>query len=184
MKRVLTLLPLAALVLAACGSDDDPITVDGAWARTSPASSTLGAVYLEVTADPADTLLGVSVPSSVADHAEIHEVVPAGDAMSGDEMSSEMSGDEMSGEMSGDEMSSDSGTDMGDGEMAMVMQEMPDGLALPAGETVTLEPGSYHIMLIDLVAPLENGDEFDVTLDFENADDMTITVEVADTAPE
>jgi copper(I)-binding protein len=67
--------------------------------------------------------------------------------------------------------------------MAMVMQEMTDGLPLPAGETVSLAPGGYHIMLLDLVEPLETGDEFEVTLDFENADDVTLTVTVSETAP-
>ena len=74
--------------------------------------------------------------------------------------------------------------DMGGGEMAMTMQEMADGLPLPGGETVSLEPGGYHIMLLDLVEPLEIDQEFELTLDFENADDVTVTVTVAETAPE
>jgi copper(I)-binding protein len=58
-----------------------------------------------------------------------------------------------------------------------------DSLELPAGETVTLEPGGYHIMLIDLVAPLETGQEIEVTLTFESAGERTITVPVQDDAP-
>jgi copper(I)-binding protein len=58
-----------------------------------------------------------------------------------------------------------------------------DSLELPAGEAVTLEPGGYHIMLIDLVAPLETGQEIEVTLTFENAGERTITVPVQDDAP-
>lgn len=172
MKRIVLYTSLAALALAACGSDDAGIEIEGAWARTSPASTSLGAAYFEVTADEADTLLAVSVPSSIAGRAEIHEMVAA-----------EMSEDDMSeDEMSGDDMSED-GMDMEDGEMAMTMQQMTAGLPLPAGETVALAPGGYHIMLIDLVEPLDTGDEFDITLDFENADDMTVTVEVAESAP-
>ena len=185
MKRALTLLPLVAIVLAACGSDDDAtgeadassIIVERPWARTSPTGVTTGAVYFDITAVDADTLVAASVPSSIAGEAQIHEVVPA--ATSGDEMSDEM-GDEMSGEMSGHEMSNE----MSDGETAMVMQELVDGLALPAGETVSLAPGGYHVMLVDLAEPLAAGDEFDVTLDFATADDMTFSVTVGDTAPE
>ena len=69
---------------------------------------------------------------------------------------------------------------MRDGEMhdgAMSMQEI-GRLPLPAGSPVRLAPGGYHIMLIDLVEPLAVGNTFDLTLDFENADDLTVTVEV------
>ena len=73
---------------------------------------------------------------------------------------------------------------MDSGEMgAMTMQELTDGLPLTAGETVTFKPGSYHIMLLDIAEPLEVGDEVEVTLDFAEADSVTITVEVAESAP-
>ena len=65
---------------------------------------------------------------------------------------------------------------------AMVMQQIMS-LDLPAGETVELKPGGYHVMLIDLPAPLEIGQTFDVTLDFETAPDQVVTVEVRDDAP-
>jgi len=66
---------------------------------------------------------------------------------------------------------------------AMRMQELPGGLALTGGETVTFEPGSYHVMLLDIAEPLEIGDQFEVTLVFAEADDVTVDVEVAETAP-
>jgi copper(I)-binding protein len=180
MHRALTLLPVAALLVAACGSDDsndagdvaDGISVEQAWARTSPAGVTAGAVYFDITATDDDTLAAASVPSSIAAEAQIHEVIPA-----------ETSGHEMSDDMSGEDHE-DMDMDMGDGEMAMVMQLMTDGLPLPAGETVSLAPGGYHVMLLDLAEPLEAGDQFDVTLDFANADDQTISVTVGDAAPE
>lgn len=56
-------------------------------------------------------------------------------------------------------------------------------IALPAGETVMLMPGGYHIMLLDLVTPLEVGQTFDVTLTFANAGSKVVTVEVRDEAP-
>ncbi len=38
-------------------------------------------------------------------------------------------------------------------------------------------------MLIDLVEPLEVGERFDMTLDFAGADPVTVSVDVAETAP-
>jgi copper(I)-binding protein len=37
---------------------------------------------------------------------------------------------------------------------AMKMREFPDGLAIPPGKTVKLEPGGFHLMLIDLKTPI------------------------------
>ena len=37
-------------------------------------------------------------------------------------------------------------------------------LVLPAGETVELKPGGYHIMLLDLAKPLVAGDKVTLTL--------------------
>ena len=66
----------------------------------------------------------------------------------------------------------------------MRMRKLEDGLALPAGETVTLAPGGEHIMLIGLEAQLENGSRFDMRLEFESAGAQPVTVEVRDTPPE
>ena len=184
MKRALSLLALVlpVLGLAACGSDDDAaaqgVSIENSWARTSAAGQTTGAIYFDLTVDEDDTLLGASVPASVAGDAQVHEVVMSD--MSGDGMGS----DTTMGDMSGDGMGSD--TTMGDmsGDMGeMTMQELVDGLALTAGETVTFEPGSYHVMLLDLVEPLEVGDEIDLTLEFEQAGSVSLTVEVAESAP-
>ena len=49
----------------------------------------------------------------------------------------------------------------------MKMRAVPV-LALPAGQTVSLKPGGYHIMLMDLKAPLANGSTVPVTLRFKN----------------
>jgi copper(I)-binding protein len=54
-----------------------------------------------------------------------------------------------------------------------------DGIDLPAGQTVTLKPGGYHIMLIGLAKPLTEGQSFPLTLTFEKAGtrDVTATVQ-------
>ena len=46
---------------------------------------------------------------------------------------------------------------------------LPDGLALPAGEVVSLRPGAEHIMLIGLKQPLAEGEQVPLTLTFEKA---------------
>lgn len=180
MKRIVAFTSLAALSLAACGSDDGGITIDGAWARTSAAGQTTGAIYFQLTAEDDDRLLGATVPASVAAEAQVHEVV----MVEPDDMSGDM--DEDMGEEMGegtDDMDEGTGDGMGDMDAQMRMQELTDGLPLTAGDTVTFEPGGYHVMLVDLAEPLEVGDEVELTLDFENADDVTLTVEVAASAP-
>ena len=159
------------LILASCGGSD-PVTVSDAWARSSPSGVTMGAAYFDITSVDDDSLVAVFVSSDIAARAEIHEVVKAMDM--GDD-ASEMHDDEMHD----DEMHDH---DMGDDEMhgdAMSMQEM-DALELPAGTLVQLGPGGYHIMLIDLAEPLVVGETFDLTLDFDQAPDLTVTVEVSD----
>jgi hypothetical protein len=168
--RFLPALALLAAPLAACGGDDG-VTVEGQWARTSPSMASMGAAYMTLTAGADDALVGVSVPAEIAATAEIHEMVMA-------EMDEEAMGDEPMDEGSMDEGSMDEGMDMG----AMVMQQIMS-LDLPAGEAVELKPGGYHVMLIDLVAPLEIGQTFDITLDFETAPHQVVTVEVRDDAP-
>ena len=64
----------------------------------------------------------------------------------------------------------------------MKMSPIP-GLDLPAGRDVELKPGGYHVMLMELAKPLEKGTTIDVTLTFENAGDMTVSVPVQDAAP-
>jgi len=41
-------------------------------------------------------------------------------------------------------------------------------LPLPAGKSIELKPGGYHVMLMDLVQPLKEGDIVTVTLTFED----------------
>ena len=52
------------------------------------------------------------------------------------------------------------------------------GIALEPGKPVTLAPGGYHVMLMGLKAPLKQGDQFPLTLTFERAPPMTVTVNV------
>lgn len=170
-KTSFSLAAVAALALGACGGDES-VAVDQPWARATVEAQPHGAVYFDLTLDQDDVLVGVAIEPSIANHAEIHEVVAA-------EVPMDESMDEGS-----------DGMDMGDadadhGGMApgMVMQELDSGLVLSADQTVSLEPGGYHVMLLDLAEPLVAGEEFDLTLEFETHDDVTITVPVEETAP-
>jgi uncharacterized protein YcnI len=60
----------------------------------------------------------------------------------------------------------------------MRMRELEDGLAIPAGETVTLAPGGYHLMFMELDGALEAGGSVDVTLTFERAGEVTLSMPV------
>ena len=157
LHRLLVLLLALVLVAAACGDDDtaeatDPggddapaatVTVDGAWARTSPMMATNGAVYMGLTATVDDRLVAAQVDPGVAAGAEVHETT----------------------------MDPDSG-EMGMGEV--------DAIELLAGERVALEPGGYHVMLLDLADPLEVGATIEVTLTFAEAGEVAVAAEVRD----
>lgn len=60
----------------------------------------------------------------------------------------------------------------------MKMEEMKQGLAIPAGETVTLKPGAGHVMLMGLTHPLKQGDTLPLTLTFEKAGKVEIIANV------
>lgn len=64
----------------------------------------------------------------------------------------------------------------------MKMQHV-DALDIPANGQLRMKPGGYHIMLMQLAAPLKSGTSFDLTLTFEKAGTTTISVPVRDTAP-
>jgi len=63
-------------------------------------------------------------------------------------------------------------------ENTMKMRAVQGGLELPAGKTVELKPGSYHVMLIDLKAPLKEGDTVPLTLVVQGKDGKKDTIEV------
>lgn len=166
-----------ASTLTACGADGDTssdatntsavgVTVSDVWARNSPMMATAGATYMVIETSTDDALIGVAVDASVAGKAEIHETV-------------------MSEMPAGTDMTMNSGMPMGtdistSGEMTM---RPVDRVEIAAGTQVELMPGGYHVMLLDLAAPLELGSSFDIVLTFEKAGDVTVTAEVREEAP-
>jgi copper(I)-binding protein len=60
----------------------------------------------------------------------------------------------------------------------MKMAALPNGLDLPAGKAVELKPGSYHVMLMDLKAPLAKDTTVPVTLTFQDAKGVKSNLEL------
>ncbi|MFC3713242.1 copper chaperone PCu(A)C [Sphingoaurantiacus capsulatus] len=60
----------------------------------------------------------------------------------------------------------------------MRMRPVAGGLAVPAGGSVALKPGGYHLMLTGLKQPLRRGAIVPVTLSFANAGAVRVTFRV------
>ncbi|MDS9470009.1 copper chaperone PCu(A)C [Paracoccus sp. MBLB3053] len=60
----------------------------------------------------------------------------------------------------------------------MKMRELPDGLAIPAGQTVELKPGGYHLMFLQVKTPFAEDESVPVTLVFEKAGSTEIELPV------
>jgi copper(I)-binding protein len=125
-RRSIALAAVAALGLAACGSDDASddsteqataadITMSDPWSRQPADGQTTSAVYGEVTNNTDGTITAISATASVSDTVELHEVLTNDD-----------------GQMS--------------------MQEREGGYEIAAGETFVFEPGGPHIMMLDIDA--------------------------------
>lgn len=61
----------------------------------------------------------------------------------------------------------------------MGMREV-ENLEIPAGGTLQLKPGSYHVMLIGLNQDLKIGDKGTAVLKFKHAGDVSVSAEVRD----
>jgi periplasmic copper chaperone A len=66
-----------------------------------------------------------------------------------------------------------------------VMRMRPvESIELPAGQTVELRPGGYHVMLMQVPKPLKEGETVPITLVFETTDGKreSVTIEAPVTA--
>ncbi len=61
----------------------------------------------------------------------------------------------------------------------MKMRPVEGGLEIKPGETVTLQPGGYHMMLVDLKHPLEAGQDVKATLKFDKAGTVDVDYPIA-----
>jgi copper(I)-binding protein len=60
----------------------------------------------------------------------------------------------------------------------MKMRPLDKGLTIEPSKTVKLAPGGHHLMLMDLKDPLKQGDKVPVTLEFEKAGKVTLSMAV------
>ena len=60
----------------------------------------------------------------------------------------------------------------------MKMTKLEDGMPVPAGGMHALKRGGDHVMFMGLTRSLEHRDMFELTLTFEHAGDVTLTVPV------
>ncbi len=67
-------------------------------------------------------------------------------------------------------------THIRDGDV-MRMREVP-AIEIPANGAATLQPGGLHLMFIGLVRPLAQGETVPVTLRFERAGEVTVSLRV------
>jgi len=155
---------LAIPLLAACtgAGSGGGIKVTEPWARASSMMAAAGAAYMKIenTGSAADALVGAASPA--AKTVEVHETV----AMES-EMPAASDGMGMESPMPSE------GTDGGMMGMRPIAR-----LEIPAGGSVELKPGSYHIMLIGLNQELKPGDKIEITLTFEQAGEVTVSAEV------
>lgn len=169
---------LAATTLVACGDDGDEaaedtttteaaaeVEVDDAWIRpvTDLTASDRSAAYVVITGGSEDdALVAASVPADVAGTVEIHETVAA---------------EEPSDSSMATTTSMGQGMDDGGTSGMMEMREVEE-IAVPADATVELEPGGFHVMLLDVQRELTPGETIELTLTFEVAGEMTVQAEV------
>ena len=62
----------------------------------------------------------------------------------------------------------------------MKMQHLETGLAIPAGATVELSPGGFHLMFMQLTQPLKDGDSLAAALTFSKAGELPVDFQVVD----
>jgi periplasmic copper chaperone A len=77
---------------------------------------------------------------------------------------------EVAGRVEVHEMAMDNGV--------MKMRPLDKGLAIEPGKTVKLAPGGFHLMLMDLKAQFKQGDKVPVTLQFEKAGKVQLSLDV------
>ena len=144
---------LAALVVASvaagCSSGSASIVVADPWARASSATASAGAAYMKIENTGSAADALIGASSPAATTAEVHETLAMG---------------------------SPAPDASGDGGM-MGMQPIAR-LEIPAGGSVELKPGSYHIMLIGLKHDLKPGDTIEITLKFEKVGEIKVTATV------
>lgn len=144
-----TLVVASSAVGCSSGGGTAEVAVTDAWARASSAMASAGAAYMTIQNNGTAADALIGASSSAATTVEVHETVAMGSPAPG--------------------ASGDSG---------MMGMQPVKRLEIPAGGSVELKPGSYHIMLMGLKQDLKAGDTIDITLTFEKAGEFSFSVPV------
>ncbi|PFG43608.1 hypothetical protein ATJ88_2314 [Isoptericola jiangsuensis] len=149
-----TLLTLGALALAACAPADDPAAVPAA-AAAAASSVTMADPWVKAADEGMSAAFGRITNDGTTDVTVVGAASPAATAIELHET-------------------------VDDGSGAMTMREVDGGFVVPAGESVALEPGGDHLMLMGLTGPLETGAEVTITLTFSDDSTTEISAPVKD----
>lgn len=166
MKRILRRGPLAALIMlmalsvalvaVACGGDDDEDDADGDSTPAVTNGTKLGNL----------TISGEWVRPTTNEVSAAYLVVHN----SGEADALVKASTPLTSTVQLHEVITEGSTSM--------MQEKPGGFPVPANGMLELKPGGFHIMMMDLKAPIAIGETVSLTLTFEKAGEVTIEAPV------
>ena len=159
----------SAVVVASCGGDDDdddatatPSIGDATMATGDGATFTAGDIEVSNVRARASETETSAVYMNIESSGEADRLLSASIAAS------------VADEVQVHETVADGAT--------VKMQELADGLPIPADGLVELKTGGYHVMVLGLVEPLKAGGEITVTLTFEKAGNLEIKAPVMEIA--
>ncbi len=165
MKKALILTTLL-IFLAACSSPaQSGITVEAAWARAAPQSSSGDMGNHSENMGNSDSM-GGGENSVGGSHSAIYMVI-YNQSNQNDRLIAAKTDVAETVEIHQTRMEND----------IMMMQKL-DGVEIPANSKVELKPGGYHIMLINLKKDLKAGDKLAFTLVFEKQGEINLEAEI------
>lgn len=158
-----------ALFASACGDDDSTTTTPASAATTAAATTAASSTAANGVVKLGNLeISNLSARSTTSDVAGVYFTVKnngAADTLTAVKVDSAVAGMAQVHEM------------VAEG-ATMKMQEMKDGLPIPANGTVELKPGGYHVMVMNLKTPLKDGEMVHVDLVFAKAGSVTVNAKV------
>ncbi|MBM3662318.1 MAG: copper chaperone PCu(A)C [Actinobacteria bacterium] len=155
---VLTSLAITSIALVACGGDESTSESTTGAASGAPAVSD---PWVRAAARGNNSAAYMTITGGAEADAVVAAELPEGTAT----------------EVQLHQSSSTGGMDGGEMDSMMEMKQVAE-IPIPAGGSVALEPGGYHIMIIGLTTDLSAGQKLPVTLTFSSGDRSTIEAEV------
>jgi copper(I)-binding protein len=148
--------------LAGCGgsTSSSELAISGAWSRPTPATADEAVVYLAITSDVDDAVVGASVPATVADAVELHATTSGG----------------------GGGAHAHGGGASGDDDLVS-MGEV-EAFDLGPSTPLSFAPGGNHLMLVGLAEPLRTGQEFELEVELASGRSVATVVPVQVNPPD